>query len=391
MKFLRLFLICGLATSLPAWAVYAPIPEQDQGKAWTFDLLGGISHDSNIFGAPTNTISSTVYTTSPKVSFNASVTDQTFVSASYQLTLDHFDNRPGEKTLDSHALMARLAHAFSEATTIDLSDDFNIQKNPESDLSGLPINTDQSFKSNEIDGSFTTSTTAKTDLTLKAQSVLYLYDNAHLGASLDRTENLFGLSGDYAVLPEMKAVAEYRYQVIDYRQAGGSKNKFSNFFLVGGDYNVAKELTVSGRVGLEHRNRDAESNETVPYAEFSAKYDYAQGSFVSAGYVYDLEETSNVVLYTDTQVNRFFVNVQHAVTALIASSASIDFEPSKLNGVRGSPDVNETTTRLGYALSYLPNKNWLVSATYDYDKVSSGDPSRGLSRNRVGINAKYTF
>lgn len=391
MKLLRLFLICGLAASRPIWAVYAPIPEQDQGKAWSYDLSFGVTHDSNIFGAPTNEISSTVYTVAPQIAFNASVTAETFVSASYRLTLDHFDNRPGDKTLDSHILMARMAHAFSEATTIDLNDTFSIEKNPESLLNGLSVNSDQSFKNNEFDGSFGTAINAKAGLTLKVRSVLFRYDNARLGTSLDRTENLYGVSGDYAILPEVKAVGEYRHQDIDYRQGGSTKDKTSEFLLGGADYSVAKKVTASGRFGFEYRHRDSERNATSPYAEISTKYDYNPGSYVTAGYVYTLEESSNVVLYTDTQVNRFFVNVQHALTALITASGSIDYEPSQLQGRRGNPDIDETTTRFGAALSYLPTKNWTVSASYDYDNVSSGDPSRELTRNRVGLTGRYSF
>ncbi len=395
MKLLRLFLICGFAASRPVWAVYAPIPEQDQGKAWAFDVGAGVSYDSNIFGAASGEISSTVFNLSPKVAFNASVTDQTFASASYALSLDHFDNRPGDKTLDSHTLMARLAHAFTPSTTLDVSDTYLIQKNPESLLPGvstpITVNSDQSFKSNEFNGSFKTDVNAKGGLTLKARSLVLAYDNAKLGTSLDRTENLFGVSGDYAVLPEAKAVAEFRYQTIDYDDAGGTKDKTSEFLLAGADYSVAKKITASGRLGFEWRHRDGERSDTSPYVELSTKYDYNTGSYITAGYVYTLEESSNVVLYTDTQVNRFFVNVQHAITGLITASGSIDYEPSQLQGRRGLADADETTTRFGAALTYLPTKNWAVSATYDYDNVSSDDATRENTRSRCGITARYSF
>ena len=391
MKPLRAIIACGFATGLRAWAVYAPIPEQDQGKAWTFSATGGVSYDSNIFAAASHEIGSTIFTVAPKVSFNASITSQTFASASYELTLDHFDNRPGKKTLDSHALAARLAHAFTSATSIDVSDVFTVQRNPASDLAGVSVNTNQSFKNNEVDGSATTAVNAKAGITVKVRSLLYRYDNPTLATSLDRTENLYGLSGDYAVLPDTKAVVEYRHQDIDYRRAGGSKDKRSDFLMGGADYDVAQKITASGRVGFEHRTRESQSDETVPYVELSARYAYAQGSFLSAGYVYTLEETSNVALYTDTKVNRLFANVQHAVTALIVASASADYEPSRLQGRRGNKDADETTSRLGLALSYLPTKNWTLSASYDYDNVTSDDRSREYTRNRVGATARYTF
>lgn len=391
MKLLRLSLVCALAALQPVWAVYAPIPEQDQGKAWTFEVAGTVTHDSNIFGAPTAAISSTIYSLAPKIDFNASVTDQTFLSASYLLSLDHFTNRPGKKTVDSHTLIGRVAHAFTQSTTLDLSDNFQVQRNPESVLNGLSVNTDQSFKSNEADGSFTTDISPKADVTVKVRSLIFRYDAARLGADLDRTENLYGLSGSYAVLPELKAVGEYRHQDIDYTDFSSTKDKSSNYLLAGADYNVAKKVTASGRLGYEWRHRDGERSDTSPYVEFTTKYDYAQGSYLTAGYVYTLEESSNVSLYTDTQVNRFFVNVQHAVTGLITASGSIDWEPSQLQGRRGLPNVDETTTRFGLALTYLPTKNWAISASYDYDKVSSDDAARELDRNRVGLTGRYSF
>ena len=389
MNYTRLMIVGGLTAALPAWAVYAPIPEQDQGKEWTVSMRADVSHDNNIFGAATGAISSTVYEASPKLAFNASLTEQTFASASYELTLDQFTNRPGTKTLDSHLFSGRIAHAFSSVTTLDLSDDYSIARNPESLLAGIAINTDQSYKRNEFNGRLTTSLAPKLGTTVKVRSVNYRYDNATLAGSLDRTENLYGLAGSYDVLPEAKGVLEYRHEDVIYRTAGANKDKHSDFLIGGFDYSIAKQLTATARLGYEWRRRDQERSTSTPYAELSAKYDYAPGSFVSSGYVYTLEETSNVALYTDTKVNRFFVNVQHAITPLLVASGSVTYEPSVLQGRRGLPNADETTTRFGLALTYLLSKNWLLSVHYDRDHVDSDDTSRNQQRTRVGAGASY--
>jgi hypothetical protein len=114
-------------------------------------------------------------------------------------------------------------------------------------------------------------------------------------------------------------------------------------------------------------------------------------SFVSAGYVYSLEETDNPIVYTDEKVNQFFVNVQQAITALIVASASADYEPSSLQGRPGNLNQYENTTRLGVALTYLPTKNLSITASYDHDNVSSGDQTRVYVRNRTGLSATYAF
>lgn len=386
----RALLLVGLTAALPARAVYAPVPEQDQGKI-NVAVRTGISHDSNLFGAASGEIASTIFTFAPQASFNLSLTPQTFASASYGLVLDRFSNRPGDKLLDSHDLTVRMAHQFTQSTTIDVFNSLTVSRNPESLLNGVPLNPDQSYLRNQVDGRFTFPLHAKVSATLKARSVYFDYRNAALGRSLDRIENIYGASAEYAYLPETKLVGEYRRQDVYYRKQGETKNKVSDYLMAGVDYEVARKLSVSGRLGAEWRSRRAEAATTSPYAEVSGKYDYAPKSFLVAGYAYTLEETSDLARFTDTKVNRFFTNVQHAVSALVYVSGSFTYEPSQLQGRRGFADVDEETFRLGTALSYLPNKNWTVSASFDVDRTDSDDAVRDLRRQRWALNATYSF
>jgi opacity protein-like surface antigen len=392
-----MLLVGGLLSAVPLRAVYAPIPEQEQGKDLLVTVRGGVSHDTNLFGAASGAVASTIFSLAPRVSYNRSLTDQTFFSAGYGLALDYFRDRPGDKLLDSHDASVRLAHAFSRSTTIDIFETLSISRNPESALPGvgaLPgvtLNPDQSFTRNQIDGRFTTPITPKASLTAKARSIYYEYRNDILGRSLDRIENLYGLAGDYAVLPELKVVGEYRHQDVYYRKLGEEKNKSSDYLMGGVDYNVAKKMSLSGRLGGEWRTRENEPDTTSPYAEFSGKYDFSERSFLVGGYAYTLEETSDTLRFTDSQVHRFFANVQHALTPLIVASGSATFEPAVLQGRRGQADVDEDTTRLGVAVSYLPNPKWTLSVSYDYDRVDSEDAPRNMRRERVALNASYAF
>lgn len=392
MNFLRVLLAGGLLLAAsPAHAVYAPIPEQEQGKTLVLTLKSGFSYDTNLFAAASKNVESSIFLIAPKAAYNASLTDQTFLSLSYQLTLEHFDNRPGDKTLDGHEVTARVAHAFTPATTLDVLEVFQASRNPESLLNGLPLNSDQSNNRNEVNATFTTAPTAKTGLTVKARTVNYDYRDAALSRSLDRIENLYGFSGSYAILPELKAVAEARHQDVFYSKLGETKNKNSDYLMGGVDYAFAKKLTASARAGAEWRHRDAERSSTSPYAEFSMKYDYTETSFLSGGFMYTLEETSDTTRFTDTKVNRVFVSAQHHLTALVVASGSLTYESSVLQGRRGQANIDEKTTRAGAALSYLPTKNWTLSASYDVDNVSSDDRGRDMVRHRVGVSASYSF
>lgn len=372
-------------------AVYAPIPEQDQGKALTTRISSAISHDSNIFGSATNEIDSTVYNLNGALDFNSSVSDQTFLSLGYELNLDRMVDRPGKKTLDSHIFDGRLAHKFSEASNIDITENYQISKNPQSLLAGVPLNTDQSFKNNQFNARLATAIGPKGTAVFKYRNMLFNYDNAGLSALLDRTENLAGVELGFAYLPETKLVGEYRYMDIAYDSLSTIRDKRSNFFMAGFDHNPGKELTVSGRLGVENRAREGEPDVNGPYAELSVRYNYADASYLSAGYGYSLEESSDTTRFNDAKVNRFFCNVQHRITPLVIASGSVTYEPSQQQARVGFKDIDEKTTRFGAGLSWLPTKNWLVGVTIDVDRVSSDDVNREQDRTRFGVNARFTF
>jgi hypothetical protein len=204
-------------------------------------------------------------------------------------------------------------------------------------------------------------------------------------------ELLYGLSAARNILPEVKATAEFRRQEVNYRSGGGTKNKQSNLLIGGFDYAMARKFTATGRFGYEWRQRSGAPDDTAPYVELSGKYDYAQSSYLTGGFIHAFEESSNIAAFTDTKVSRFFVNVQHALSALIVASGSVTYEPSTLQGRGAQVDVDERTTRFGLALTYLPTRNWSISGTFDNDRVSSDLGSRSLSRRRYGISAAYSF
>jgi hypothetical protein len=394
MRLLRVTLTgSALCLCAVARAVYAPIPEQEQGKDLTLSAEAGFTYNTNIFGAATDPIASWVFEFSPKVAFNSSLTEETFFSADFHPTVDYFDNRPGQKTVYSQAVDARLAHSFSQTSILDISDSYSYDQNPEALLNGAPVNTDQTLQSNEFNGRYSFAPTEKLGLVIKARSVYYDYTSDVLGGELNRFENLYGFEFDYTLLPDLKLAGEYRHQDIDYSTDPSSKNKHTDFLMAGFDYSIGPKLTASVRVGGEYRHRDGLSDETTPYVEVSAKYDYAKGSFISGGYTYSLEETSNPELFSDERTNRMFVNIQHAFSPLIVGSASFDYEPSILNGLpsQNQPDIEEDSTHAGVAVSYLPTKNWTVTASYDYDFVDSALSNRGLNRSRYGVSATFVF
>ncbi|MBL9215725.1 MAG: outer membrane beta-barrel protein [Opitutaceae bacterium] len=389
----KLIRLVPLTVFLPAFAfaVYAPIPEQEQGKALTYRLGASAYHDSNIFGAAAGEIDSMVYNVTGALSYNGSVTDQTFVSGSYELSNDHVADRPGKQNLTNHRLAGRVAHSFSQASNIDLNALYQINKNPESLLSGTTLNTDQSHKRAQFDGRFTTATGQKTGLIGKYRFIDFAYDDATLADNLDRSENLLGVELSYAALPETKVVGEYRFQTIRYDDNTPVKDKDSHFLMGGVDYNPGSRTLISARLGFEQRNRDAGGDTTAPFVELTTRYTYSEGSFLAAGYTHSLEEASDTTNYLDSKVNRLFVNVQHRLSGTFTASGSLTYEPAQLQGRGTVPDADEKTARFGVGLAWQPGKNWTVAGTYDVDDISSDVANREQNRDRIGVSARFTF
>ena len=392
MKNLKRFaLAVALLAPTLAFAIYAPIPELEQGKALTYRLGASGYQDSNIFGAATNEIESFVWNVNGKIAFNGSIDDQTFASASYFISNDYVVDRPGDQNLTNQTFAGRIAHSFSPATNIDVSGTYDIAENPESLQAGIPLNTDQSYNRAQVDARFTTGFGQKGSVVAKYRFIDYAYETESLAQELDHDENLLGLEVGYAMLPETKIVGEYRYQTINYGTAGALKDKTSNFLMAGFDYNPSKEIMVTARGGVEDRERDSQPDVTAPYVELSTRYTYAQNSFLAAGYSYTLEEPSDTLRYNDSEVNRFFVNVQHRLSGPFTFSGTITYEPAQLQGRSAQPDIDEETLRFGVGVTWQPTKNWTVSGTYDLDDIQSDDPGREQNRDRIGVSASFTF
>ena len=111
MKFLRFFVVCALIASAPLRAVYAPIPAQEQPDNLTISVRGGVTYDTNLFGAATNAIESLVWELAPRISYHGSPTERTFLSATYGLTLNYFDERPAQTLTCTQANPAQRAVA----------------------------------------------------------------------------------------------------------------------------------------------------------------------------------------------------------------------------------------------------------------------------------------
>ncbi len=148
---------------------------------------------------------------------------------------------------------------------------------------------------------------------------------------------------------------------------------------------------LSGRGGLEDRDRAIGTSSTNGYAEFTVLYRYLTDSFLSAGVLYDTQETSNPINFSDEEVLTFFANVQHAFSSSLIMSGSIYYDDAELQAQLAAANIKDNTLRFGISLTWQPTQNWSVIFSYDLDSTDSDSFFRREDRSRVGIVGRYSF
>ena len=378
--------------ALPAtlFGVYAPIPEQEQGKAIVLSLESGFFYDSNILGRPDGEIDSTVFTVTPQIKYNASLEEQSFIEASYKLQALLFSDRPTEDTLYNHNFNVRFSHTFSPSLILEVSDALLLIDNPESFLLGL-LQTNQSSTNNQFDFRLLSELSKRTSLTVKYRNFNYAYDEAQVASILDRNDNQFGIQVGYKWVPEASFVFEYRFQDRAYDTDGALKDSDSNFFLAGVDWLPNPKVQISGRIGVDDRNQNAGSSKSNFYGQLTGVYKYNPDSFLAFIVTYETVETSAPITFSGEETFSLLLNVQHALTSKIFLAGSIYYDSADLISQTAPTDITDNTVRFGFSAIYQPTQNWSVIFSYDLDDTGSDDFFRTETRSRVGISARYTF
>ncbi len=382
-----------------AYAAFAPIPEIEKGQPLVIDLRGGVHHDSNIFGSDRGEQDSMVYTLSPQLRLNASLSGQTFARGRYTLDAQYYDDRPGEDTLYNHTLGADLFHSFSERGELTIYDNLAIIGSPESALTlgGVTetFQTDQSFVSNTAGANGSVDISERFSIEPAASYYCVSYDNDGLARVLDHSRQDASLGLAYLYSRTKRLVVETRYRGVEYDAGDALKGSDTLYGLAGFDFDVEDETSLRTRLGVESRDRNAGEDATRFHGELSLYHGYAENSWVRAGAKYSLNETDAVGNYLDSSGPSLFVSAQLDPTGADVFLFTMTFAHSMntLNARPGSgvDDIDEGEFLFGVAAIWNVRQNWSVRATVDFQDTTSDDPQREQQRTRAGIAVNYTF
>jgi hypothetical protein len=152
--------------------------------------------------------------------------------------------------------------------------------------------------------------------------------------------------------------------------------------MAGLDYAVARSSPPAAGSVTSGVERDGAADTDAPYAELAAEIRLRAEVVPHRRFRHTLEERR---MSPASPTRRSTASLQRAACAHPADRrvrSRSPTNPRPCRAARGQADVDGETTRVRGRLSYLPTKNWTVSATFDHDRVKSDDTSRGLRRAR---------
>jgi hypothetical protein len=410
----------------------SPYFSANAGKVWNISASLRGFYDDNINTAPNNSsakVSSFGYAVTPSVGINWE-RDQNTLLLNYQYSLLYYDRRaPGFSQYEQdHLFNGEFDHRFSERYSIKVRDSFAIGQEPDQLRSGDVFTsvTRQPGFNYRNDGAVIINGELTPLFGFEAgyDNALFLFHQrgafvipgvivvpSEAGTS-DRMEHTIHLDGRWQALPETTAVLGYQFRYVDYTgneaiatDAAGdvffsdSRNSRSHYGYVGLDHNFLPNLQGSVRVGGsfdDYYNDPTHRQDIAPYARLGLTYNYAEQSYVTAGFSYDRNSTDVAAvgsvangLTQAQQSAAVFATVYQRIVPNLFATLTAQFQHSTFVGGEPNGDT-EKYYLIGLNLQYKFCNYLSAEIGYDYDKVDS-DIGRGYDRNKVYVGITGTY
>jgi len=404
-------------------AAYAPeLSDIERAKPWSISAaLRGFYDDNYTTQTDALKRDSFGFEVTPSVSLNLPL-DQTFIGLKYEYSLRFFEDRSSDKYDQSHKFDGRLDHQFSERYRLSLSDSFVIAQEPDVFSPGggavaVPLRTESDYIRNLASINFAAQLTELFKMELGYGNTYYDYkqdsgDTAPFvsrSALLDRMEHLASLNFRWLIVPETDAIVGYQFGVVDFTSdesitptfapaiSSDIRNSRSHYLFGGVDHRFNSQFSGSIRLGAQYVDYYNQDNSTVsPYADASLTYKYNQGSYVQAGVTHSRTRTDVATVRTATDVTAdqettaVYASVNHKITSNLVGSLLVQGQRGTFEGGLADGDV-EYFFLGGVNFSYTINPHLLAELGYNFDYLTSDQPNREYTRNRVYIGLRATY
>ena len=421
-----------VAVGVSGACAYSPgLSAMDASKTWSVSATLRGFYDDNYAYRSTDERKSYGFDVSPSVRFNLPL-EQTYLGLRYIYSGRYYEDRDGNDPAGqndpwdhSHQFDFLLNHTFSERYSVDLQDSFVIAQEPEllSPSGGaLPVlfRTEGNNLRNQARGTLNAQMTRLLGLQVGYNNVLWDYED-NGGTSLqpsrsgllDRMEHLALLNLRWQVQPETTAILGYNFGTVQYNGdeaigvlpfyglvGSSDRDNQSHYVYAGLNQNFLRNVSASLKVGatyIDYDNNMVNSDAWIPYADISASFTYARGSYVQVGFVHSFNATDVIApdatagtVTGSQETSTLYGLVHHQITPKLVGSLHAHFQDSSFQG--GLYDSNnDQFLMLGANLTYQINRHFSCEAGYNFDHLTSDIPNRPFDRNRVylGVTASY--
>jgi len=373
---------------------------------------------------------------SPSASYNIR-RDQTTFGVSYVYGLRYYVDREDDQIDQSHQANLKLSHAFNEKYSVDLKDSFVMAQEPSvidpSISITVPARSEGDNFRNTAGIQFNANLLEHFGMVLGYSNSIYDYeqdadDVAAIQASnpilfpvvtgegsrsavLDRTEHQFNIDGNYQILPKTTLTLGYIYGIVDFTSSdplvpgvpGETRDWTSHKVAVGARQQINPQFVVSGKAGVEittYDNSDLWDDETGPYAEASASWNYTEGSALQVGVRHHRIPTDVRLLpgagglNADAEATSVFISVTHRIATKILLNTMAQYQHGTYNGTGSGDGADETSDHVfygGVTLAYQFTRNVAAEAGYTFDRLDSDIPFRSFTRNRIFIGTRLSY
>jgi hypothetical protein len=372
--------------------VFRPSPNIGDGVFSNLPVQVGVftsvGYDDNIFLQHSDRHGSGI--TEASLDLSTHIANQrTILDADLSAGVDYYWDRPGGNVDPNIRLGLSFLHQLNPRTYLAVSDYLVYTAQPNYQYGIGAPNSDLDYLYNSLTVSLGYQWTPRFSTVTTYTGSVLAYQNSLLGTLLNRLDSVFSEQFRFLVLPRVTAVAEYRFEYIDYF-SNNQLDSYTNYALAGADLIITPRLSFTFRAGAEFRNYGQQipgfqTDFAGPFGESTLIYHYSPNSYLEWYNRYGVEESDTGSGYRKTY--RTGLQISHAFSQRLRLFISGYYSYNQYE----EPSFLENVLDLNIGLVYQLRKSLTLSAGYTFDRDFSQIESRDYYRNRIYVGLLFSF
>ena len=400
---------------------------QQQSKWWVVSgSLRGFYDDNSLNQPDALAQASAGVEFHPGVSLNFPL-ERTLISASYDLTLNYYQDRPTAKLDQSHIFDARVNHRFSERYDVNVENSFIYADEPAVlDQGGGAVTTvqrrgDASGLHNRALIDFGAKMTPVIGVQVGYKNNLRDYKQTGVGsysALLDQIENLIHFDLQWFHSESTMYFAGYQFGVVNYTSNDplgfqtvvipgqrpqsipifpSTKNNSSHYLYLGTKREFSRQHSGAASVGVQQTDYyNVNDSSWNPYVDLKATYTYLPGSTAQMGASLARVPADTAGVSADGKVTldslaaTFYASLNHRFASRLNGTLYLSYQKTTYNG--GIYDgKNSDYLTIDSRVDYKLREYLFLDLGYVWYLYASSIPNSDFTRNRVYLGIRATY